>query len=64
MYTTEVESLTSQIITALHKIKEVLIVVTSRFTDNQIQFSALSKIIEIRAKNESHHKKKNLGVEC
>jgi hypothetical protein len=58
MYTTEVESLTSQIITALYKIKEVLIVVTSRFTDNQTQFSALSKIIEIRAENESHHKKR------
>ena len=36
--TTEVESLTSQIVTALHKIKDVFIILTSRFTDNQIEF--------------------------
>ncbi len=31
----EAERLVSQIVTALHKIKEVIIVLTSRFADNQ-----------------------------
>jgi len=49
IHTAEVESLTSQIVTALHKIKDVFIILTSRSTDSQIEFPALSRI-EIRAK--------------
>ena len=45
----EAESLVSQIVTALHKIKDVFILLTSRLTDNQIEFPAMSRI-EIRAK--------------
>ena len=48
---TEAESLVSQIVTALHKIKDVFIILTSRMTDNQIVFPALSRI-EIRAKKD------------
>ena len=39
----EAESLVSQIVTALHKIKDVFIVLTSRFTNNEIEFPALSR---------------------
>jgi Rad51 len=45
----EAESSVSQIVTALYKIKDVFIVLTSRFTNNEINFPALSRIIEIRA---------------
>jgi len=58
----EFESLTIQIVTALHKIKDVLIILTSRFGDNKIQFPALSRIIEIRAKKELHETKLNLSI--
>ena len=60
--TAEVESLTSQIVTALHKIKDAFIILTSRFTDNEIEFPALSKIIEIRTKKEFNYTKLNLSV--
>jgi len=58
----EFESLTIQIVTALHKIKDVLIILTSRFGDNKIQFPALSRIIEIRAKKEIDETKLNLSI--
>ena len=45
----EAERLVSQIVTALHKVKGVFIILTSRFTDSQIVIPALSRI-EIRAK--------------
>jgi hypothetical protein len=57
----EAKSLVSQIVTALHKIKDVLIVLTSRFTDNQIEFPAMSRI-EIRAKKEFDMTKLNLLI--
>ena len=57
----EAESLVSQIVTALHKIKDVFIILTSRFTDNQIEFPALSRI-EIRAKKEFDETKLNLSI--
>jgi uncharacterized protein YueI len=60
--TAEVESLTSQIVTALHNIKDVFIVMTSRFTDNQLKCPALSSRIEIRAKKEFDETKLNLSV--
>ena len=47
----EAERLVSQIVTSLNKIKDVFIILTSRFTDNQIEFPALSRI-EIRAKKD------------
>jgi hypothetical protein len=45
----EAERLVSQIVTALHKIKDVFVILTSHMTDNQIEFPSLSRI-EIRAK--------------
>ncbi len=59
--TAEAESLVSQIVTALHKIKNVFIVLTSRMTDRQIVFPALSRI-EIRAKKEFDETKLNLSI--
>jgi hypothetical protein len=58
----EFESLTIQIVTALHKIKDVLIILTSRFGDNKMEFPALSRIIEIRAKKELDETKLNLSI--
>jgi hypothetical protein len=57
----EAEMLVSQIVTALHKIKDVFIVLTSRFADNQIVYPALSRI-EIRAKKEFDETKLNLSI--
>ena len=57
----EAESLVSQIVTALHKIKDVFIILTSRLTDNQIEFPAMSRI-EIRAKQEFDETKLNLSI--
>ena len=60
--TTEVESLVSQILTALHKIKDVFVILTSRMmTDNQIELPAMSRI-EIRAKKEFEETKLNLSI--
>jgi hypothetical protein len=59
--TAEVESLVSQIITVLHEIKDVFIILTSRFTDNQVEFPALSRI-EIRAKKVFDETKLNLSI--
>ena len=58
----EFESLTIQIVTALHKIKDALIILTSRFGENKIQFPSLPRIIEIRAKKELHETKLNLSI--
>ena len=46
----------------VHKIKDVFIVLTSRFTDSQIEFPAISKIIEVRAKKEFNATKLNLSI--
>jgi hypothetical protein len=59
--TAEVEGLVSQIVTALHKIKDVFIVLTSHLTDNQIEFPAMSRI-EVRAKKEFDETKLNLSI--
>ena len=56
----EAERLVTQIVTALHKIKDVFIVLTSRFTD-QIEFPAMTRI-EIRAKKVSGETKLNLSI--
>ena len=58
---TEAESLVSQIVTALHKIKNVFIVLTSRMTDSQIVYHALSRI-EIRAKAIFDEMKLNFSI--
>ena len=58
----ETERLVSHIVTALHKIKDVVIILTSRFGDNKIEFPALSRIIEIRAKKELDETKLNLSI--
>jgi hypothetical protein len=57
----EAETLISQIVSALHKIKDVFIILTSRLTDNQIEIPALSRI-EIRAKKEFNTTKLNLSI--
>ena len=57
----EAESLVSQIVTALHKIKDVFIVLTSRLRDNQIEFPAMSRI-EIRPKIEFDQTKLNFSI--
>jgi hypothetical protein len=59
--TAEADSLVSQIVTSLHKIKDVFVVLTSRLTDNQIEFSAMSRI-EIRAKKVFAETKLNLSI--
>ena len=57
----EAESLVSQIVTALHKIKDVFIILTSRLTDNQTEFPAMSRI-EIRPKIEFDETKLNFSI--
>ncbi|MFI5405547.1 MAG: hypothetical protein ACHQ1D_03425 [Nitrososphaerales archaeon] len=61
IHTAEAESLVSQIVTALCKIKNVFIILTSRMTNNQIVIPALSRI-EIRAKKEFDETKLNLSI--
>jgi hypothetical protein len=58
----EAESLVLQIVTALHKIKNVLIVLTSRLADSEMEFPPLSRIIEIREKKEFCETKLNLSI--
>ena len=58
----EVESLVSQIVKSLHKIKGVLLVLTSRLNDNNIEFPSLPKIMEVRAKKEFNLTKLNLSI--
>jgi hypothetical protein len=57
----EAESLISQIVSALHKIKNVFIILTSRLIDNQIEFPAMSRI-EIRPKKVFDEMKLNLSI--
>ena len=57
----EAERLVSQIVMALHKIKDVFIVLTSRLTDNKIEFPAMSRI-EVRAKQVFDETKLNLSI--
>lgn len=57
----EAQSLVSQIVTALQKIKDVFIILTSRLTDNQPVFPAISRI-EIRPKIEFNETKLNFSI--
>ena len=62
LHPAEVESLVSQIVKSLHKIKGVLLVLTSRLNDNNIEFPSLPKIMEVRAKKEFNLTKLNLSI--
>ena len=57
----EAKRLVSQIVTSLRKFKDVFIVLTSRFTGNEIEFPAMSRI-EIRAKKDSSETILNLSI--
>ena len=58
----EAESLVSQIVTSLHKIEDVFIILTSRLTDVQIEYPAMSRI-EVRAKKKEFDETKlNLSI--
>ena len=59
--TAEAESLVSQIVTSLNKIKDVFIILTSRLTDNRIEFPAMSRI-EVRAKKVFDEMKLNFSI--
>jgi len=61
IHAAEAESLVSQIVTALHKIKDVFLIITSRLTDNQMRMPALSRI-EIRSKEDFDESKLNLSI--
>ena len=61
IHAVEAESLVSQIVTALRKIKDVFIIMTSRLTENQIVIPALSRI-EIRARQVFDEMKLNLSI--
>jgi hypothetical protein len=57
----DTEYLISQIVTAFHKINDELIILTSRW-DNNMEFPALSRTIENRAKNEFDVTKPNFSI--
>ena len=57
----EAETLISQIVSALHKIKDVFTILTSRLTDTKIEFPAMSRI-EIRTKQIFDEMKLNLSI--
>jgi len=61
IHAAEAEYLVPQIVTALHKTKNVCVVLTSRFTNNEIKFPALSRI-EICTKKEFDETKLNLSI--
>jgi len=58
----EFENLTIQIVTALRKIKGVIIILTSRFGDSKMEFPALSRIVEIRVKKALDETKLHLSI--
>jgi hypothetical protein len=58
----EAQSLVTQIVTSLYKIKNVLIVLSSRLGDYEMEFPPLSRIIEIREKKEYSETKLNLSI--
>ena len=62
IHTSEAQNLVSQIVTALHKIKNVLIVLTSRLGDYEMEFPTLSRIVEIRDKKEFNGTKLNFFI--
>ena len=58
----EFASLISQIVSALRKIKDVLLIISSRFRDEKMVVPTFPRLIEIRAKKEFDETKLNLSV--
>ena len=62
IHTNEFASLISQIVSALRRIKNILLIITSRFQDEKIVLPTFPRLIEIRAKKEFDVTKLNLSV--
>ena len=58
----EFGSLISQIVTVLRRIKDVLLIISSRFGDEEMVVPTFPRIIEMRAKKEFDETKLNLSV--
>ena len=58
----EFESLMSQIVRALRRIKDVLLIISSRFADEEMMVPTFPRIIEVRHKKEFNETKLNLSV--
>ena len=58
----EFGGLISQIVPALRRIKDVLLIITSRFGDEDMVVPTFPRLIEIRAKKEFNETKLNLSV--
>jgi hypothetical protein len=58
----EFGNLISQIVPALRRIKDVLLIVSSRFGDEEMAIPTFPRLIEIRAKKEFDETKLNLSV--
>jgi hypothetical protein len=58
----EFGSLISQIVPALRRIKDVLLIISSRFTDREMVIPTFPRLIEIRAKKEFDETKLNLSI--
>ena len=57
----EFGNLISQIVPALRRIKDVLLIISSRFGEEEMVVPTFPKIIEIRAKKEDNEMKLNLS---
>ena len=62
IHVNEVENLISQIVPALRRIKDVLLIISSRFGDEEMVVPTFPRIIEIRAKKEFDETKLNLSI--
>ena len=62
IHVNEFASLISQIVSALRKIKDVLLIISSRFGDEKMVVPTFPRLIEIRAKKEFDETKLNLSV--
>lgn len=58
----EFASLISQIVSALRRIKDVLLIISSRFGEEEMVVPTFPRIIEMRAKNEFDETKLNLSI--
>lgn len=58
----EFGSLISQIVPALRRIKDILLIISSRFADNEMVVPTFPRIIEMRPKKEFDQTKLNLSV--
>jgi hypothetical protein len=62
IHANEFASLISQIVLAVRRIKDVLLIISSRFGDEKIIVPAFPRLIEIRAKKEFDETILNLSV--